>query len=381
MNDYDIKLRSMKSDIAFLNAQGYCIESANGIYHLIKSGNDKSDSNDNSFYDSADRIKIRKLILTLIISGSKNGYTANADGISEIETKLRHSNIDDNKDITKTIENTLEEMLEDGELLISGGKFVLTSVSPVQMPLSENDAMTLLELIGDASKGNPYEEILSGIEDKLEVALLGQDVDQKQYTKRVLQGGKHSMDSSFQKVIEKLEAARFTQNQITIKYKNKNGDEIGIEMAVALMLFVPGKKKLYLIGEAGERRVVIDCLRIESVIPTDKLNTIFKSEKYKELAETMFEISADDPVHVKVRFDNIRSIKDKLTRLANNRKYATVYEQDGDLFYEDEVSGLNDFAHYLRRFGYGALVIEPIELRDKMAETAERVLLAYGQKL
>lgn len=387
MKDYGISLRSMKSDIAFLNAQGHNIESVKGVYHLIGSASDSNASQkpeDSTFYDFADRKKIRKLILTLIISASKDGYTANYEGVKAISKKMSHPDdgVENNvPDISRTIENTLEDMLEDGELLISGGKYVLTATSPIQMPLSENDAITLMELIGDASKGNPYEEILNGIEDKLEIALLGQDVDQKQYTKRVLQGGKVAMDRNLQKVIEKLEAAHYTENQIIIKHKTVRGVKIEVEIAVGILLYVLGKKKMYLIGETGSRRVVIDCSRIEEVSALDRANSVFKSEEYKELAETMFEISGEDPVHVKVRFDNIRSIKDKLLRVVSNRKYASLYEQDGSFIYEDEISGISDFAHFIRGFGYGAEVIEPLELREKMAETAERILLAYGQEL
>lgn len=384
MKDHDIRLRSMKSDIAFLNAQGHVIESVNGVYHLINRDSDiknPDSDNSNAFYDSADRIKIRKLILTLIIAGSKKGYSADDEGIDSIVKKIRNDDSENAKDIFKTIENTLTDMLEEGELLISGGKYVLTSTAPIQMPLSENDAVMLLDLIGDTSKGSPYEDILDGIAYKLELALLGQEMGQKQYTKRVLQGGKVKMNAGFEKVIEKLEAAHYTENFIRINHKNKYGEDIDVVMEAGMLLYVPGKKKLYLVGETGKRRIVIDCMSITSVNQEDGKNTVFKSTVYKELAETMFEISNESPVHVKVRFDNISSIRDKLNRVAINRKYADVYELDGSIIYEDEVSGLNDFAHFIRRFGYGAEVIEPIELRDKMIKTTERVLAAYGQKL
>ena len=123
--------------------------------------------------------------------------------------------------------------------------------------------------------------------------------------------------------------------------------------------------------------MIINLANVIEVIKTDKPNNIFRSDKYLEMADAMFEISIDDPVHVKVRFDDIPSIRHKLYRLKSNTKKALVYKQGDSLIYEDMMSGLSDFAHYLRRFGYGVEVIEPMVLRQQMKDSCESLLKMY----
>ena len=97
------------------------------------------------------------------------------------------------------------------------------------------------------------------------------------------------------------------------------------------------------------------------------------------IVDAMFSISVEEPVHVKVEFDNIFAIREKLNRLRVNRPGARLTEEGGVLYYEDEVSGINDFAGYLRRFGYNCRVLEPERLRNIMKESARRILDAYRQ--
>ena len=46
---------------------------------------------------------------------------------------------------------------------------------------------------------------------------------------------------------------------------------------------------------------------------------------------------------------------------------------------EDTIRGLNDFANYLRKFGYGCKVIEPKELKEKMIFSVKRALDRYNE--
>ena len=134
-----------------------------------------------------------------------------------------------------------------------------------------------------------------------------------------------------------------------------------------------------MIGERENRPYVIHYTSIKDIKTTEYVNTIFQNEFYKKVTESMFCISVDEPVHVKVEFENLFQIKDKLSKLLVNRPNATLVVSGEVLVYEDDISGLNDFARYLRRFGYSCKVIEPVELKDKMLESAERILDAYAR--
>jgi predicted DNA-binding transcriptional regulator YafY len=55
-----------------------------------------------------------------------------------------------------------------------------------------------------------------------------------------------------------------------------------------------------------------------------------------------------------------------------------IYLED-KIIYTDVIYGIHDFARYLRSFGSACRVIEPLELRDVMKQTYERVLKNYGE--
>jgi len=385
MQNYGISPRTMKGDIAALNAKGFNIVglSSKKAYELIG-----AHSSENVFYDSPDRKKIRKLILSLIIASNTEGVSYDSEGIRYLCDKIGNPDdpldmLDeefDEKDISKTIENTIEEMLDDGEILNVMGRLRPSSFTPIQMPLSKNDAAELLYIIKSSAKGNPDEEILKNIANKLSLALSGVKLSESDFSKALLySGNKHYSDEADEKIKE-LNAASFTENAVRIKFKNRNSEEINAEVMAGILVYSKDKQKTYLIGEAGAKRIVIDVESIISIEETDLKNTIYRSDLYLEIAESMFEISSDDPVHVKVRFADIPSIRTKLQRLCKNRKNALVYKSGDNLIYEDNMSGLNDFAHYLRRFGYGAEVLEPLYFREKMAESTRKLLKVYGEE-
>lgn len=385
MSTYNISLRSMKGDIAALNAQGFVVVgvASKKAYELV-GGSQEEDV----FYDAADRKKIRKLIISLIVSSSKNGISFNHEGILYIRDRIGSPNdpLDilqedfEKKDITKTIEGTIEEMLTDGELLNINGILRPVSSALIQLPLSREDAINLLNLIKSLSKGNQHKEILDIIGNKLSLALYGEKLQSSDLEGSFIYSGNTQYDCTYEKAIKMLSDVAYENNAITVRYFNRKGREIETTVLAGLVVYSPDKRKTYLLGESNERCLIINLANVIEVTKTDIPNSIFRSDKYLEMADAMFEISIDDPVHVKIRFDDIPSIRHKLYRLKSNRKCAVIYKQGNSLIYEDMMSGLNDFAHYLRRFGYGVEVIEPVFLRQQMKESCESLLKMYREK-
>ena len=95
--------------------------------------------------------------------------------------------------------------------------------------------------------------------------------------------------------------------------------------------------------------------------------------------DEMFSVSTEEPVHVRVCFDNTFSIKEKLMRLLRRRRFATLTEQDGALYYEDTLRGIADFAHFLRQYGKSARVEAPEELKTMMVDSARLLLERYRE--
>ena len=96
--------------------------------------------------------------------------------------------------------------------------------------------------------------------------------------------------------------------------------------------------------------------------------------------QNMFSISIDKPYDVTIEFDNFGNIEQKINSLKKQRPNASIERNGKKFIYKDKVSGLDDFASYLRRFGFGVRVLEPEELRDKMRYSVTETQRLYQEE-
>lgn len=124
------------------------------------------------------------------------------------------------KDTTKTIENTIEEMLYDGDLHISGGKYIPASVTPLQMPLRNEDASRLLTLLISSSKGHPKEEILKEIARKLSLALAGVRLTDDDFVSNVISTYNTNTDENTNNIINLLEKEKYVRSKGSLNVRS-----------------------------------------------------------------------------------------------------------------------------------------------------------------
>ena len=94
----------------------------------------------------------------------------------------------------------------------------------------------------------------------------------------------------------------------------------------------------------------------------------------------MFSISIEPPTDVIVEFDNVANIERKLRYLSCQRRYASIEVSSKTIIYKDKISGLTDFAMYLRKFGKCVHVIKPAKLQEMMMYSINRTLSRYKEE-
>ena len=92
----------------------------------------------------------------------------------------------------------------------------------------------------------------------------------------------------------------------------------------------------------------------------------------------------DDAIDVEVEFKIFGNVVNKLEKLVESRnRYGVnaklIYNED-TVTYIDKVNSIYDIMAYLRSFGSSCTVIRPLELRDKMVESANMVLEQYRKE-
>lgn len=87
----------------------------------------------------------------------------------------------------------------------------------------------------------------------------------------------------------------------------------------------------------------------------------------------------ETPTHVKIRIrTGIRNLTQKITNdLQHRNGVGKLYENDGYLFYEDDIIGVQEFQRWLRAYGSSIQVIEPLFLRENIKAAAKTTLEYY----
>ena len=78
---------------------------------------------------------------------------------------------------------------------------------------------------------------------------------------------------------------------------------------------------------------------------------------------------------------NCFNIKERLEKMAANRKFAKLDISEDKIVYRDTVRGLSDVARYLRGFGRSCKVNKPEKLKQMMIESNDKVIEMYEEYL
>ena len=175
-----------------------------------------------------------------------------------------------------------------------------------------------------------------------------------------------------------------------ITYTNKKGQTLTTFFALGKIIYVIEKDSLYLLGKSYSEKVtndesidmILNVSRIQNIEELIFTHDCYNSSHYQEIVKNMFSISINEPIKVTVEFDRFGNIERKIRYLTYQRQGSASYEvKDNKIIYTDSISGLSDFAAYLRKFGKSVHVIEPQELKDKLAFSVTRTLNRYKEVL
>ena len=110
---------------------------------------------------------------------------------------------------------------------------------------------------------------------------------------------------------------------------------------------------------------------------TDLENTRYGNSEIREICEEMLRVSVDTAHTVLIEFENTQDIRDSLAGFMRTRKQASLTEKDGALVYRDTVRGIDDLARMVRKYGSACKVIEDDLLKQKVRESAKRIIERY----
>ena len=95
----------------------------------------------------------------------------------------------------------------------------------------------------------------------------------------------------------------------------------------------------------------------------------------------MLSISTEEAQSIKVRFDDLHFVENKINVLIKQRQTASLTKKSGYLEYTDTIRGLSDLRSYLRSFMNSYVVLEPSKLRDDTVVNLIKTLKLYGESV
>ena len=188
-------------------------------------------------------------------------------------------------------------------------------------------------------------------------------------------------------LFKKISQCDYDKFAVKLNTCNKTFKNSKFNFLTGMVVFSVENESLYLVGENiddNNKRIYIDVDDILSIENTSIPNNIFHSDIYKDIFNSMFTISAEAPVPVKVRFDNKFNIYKKIQRLHILRKNSkiepkNISKSDKYFYYTDTVSGLDDFASFIMTYGKSASIISPPELKEIVDASVRQTLSRYEE--
>ncbi|MBR5970865.1 MAG: WYL domain-containing protein [Lachnospiraceae bacterium] len=268
---------------------------------------------------------------------------------------------------------------------------------PVVLELNEEQCWEFFAMLENLKGGTPFDKHWESIHQKVATAL-GAEQSAVFEDERVIAVGRAYMHfDSVQERMRLFDGIPFRTTMVRGKLRDKSGEHWE-EFGVGAIVYSVEKDKLYIVTHRKGKRVkksalpkkeqqssrrdvyrIIDMDQLLKVSATNRKNDWYDSEDCRSFLDTAFSVSTEKTVRVEVRFKNTERNRKLLSGLEARRRHALYEEQSDALLYSDTVSGIGDFANFLRQFGSEARVIAPQKLKERMAATAQRVLERYGE--
>lgn len=184
--------------------------------------------------------------------------------------------------------------------------------------------------------------------------------------------------------MQMLNQYNYRTNILEIEYTTRQENSASILFCVGMIVYSLEKDTCYIIGKSKYNETVentiIDLKSVTKIKETEKQYSYYNQPYWESLYYSMFSISTEEAFDVEVEFDNIFNIERKIHQLASLRKNASIQILSEKIIYKDKISGLSDFASYLRRFGRAVKVLNPQNLKDAMMFSVERSLQRYEEE-
>jgi len=357
----DIRERSLKYYIKELRALGYKIISIRGKYKLV------TEECSRGALLSPQDLRILKILL---IVADNNGLLTRKELVNKVLLDL----CDEESISEKTVERAIKHCINKKLIYLDEENKFRLSVTTESIHVTDDDEIfKFMERCELYKTYTAFPDQVNEIKMKI---IKHTGFEPGEYTVYSI-GRPYKQRDNLKDILLQLEEKEYRKKAVYIAHRTRTGVRM-VKIHTATILYNADIDRSYVIGRVNGNIYFIPTSGIDSIYESDEPNNSYMDRKILNLLDQMFGSSIDGPHHVKVEFQNIFNIHERILRIHKNRKSSKLTVVGDKIIYEDTICGLYDFARFLRGFGYACRVLEPAELKEIMKRTYEKILQNYG---
>ena len=294
--------------------------------------------------------------------------------VAEINARFNHS-----KD-EKTIGRDLKELQQRQLITNHQGMYVVNSslvIPPIQLDAVEK--RLLLEHMAVQQEMSPLKDEAKSLTAKLHISLKLPRNDQDTI---VVHGRRPIEDFRRSHFCQRLEGYARASQKITILYRKSEQKTSEVRLNPLGIMYYWGLDNWYLVAEENDQDPTIKTYAVDRILAIEERGETFlhlpdfNLQDWYKYAWGVYR--SGNPIKVVIRFHNYYSTIKRVKAELSARKTCVWREDDEGLIMEDLVDGIGEVAVWVRSFGQGVEVIEPLELRAAVIADLEQMLKNYG---
>ena len=306
--------------------------------------------------------------------------TSVPQGLTILEIYKRFNRRDEEEISRKTVERTLKDLEKKNLIKRQGEEYVICSeqmLPPIQLALREKTL--LLEALNLASALAPISDEIKSLDAKLKL-WLGENTQSRETM--FVHGRTPTQDVHRSQCCYQLEEAARSRSRVEILYRKEEGAARILRVNPLGIVYYWVLDNWYLIAQDGRSQTIktylvnriLDVTRIKETLfpPVEGFNL----KAWYQFAWGVYRDQKPETVVIRFHphFSTLNRVREELAKRAT----CTLIEDGDGLLMNDQVEGLDELAVWLRGFGAGAEVLEPLALREKVTEEFTRLLKMYG---
>ncbi|SDI49906.1 WYL domain-containing protein [Desulfosporosinus hippei] len=312
---------------------------------------------------------LRQMEILRFISAYPNGVK-----VTEI-----YSRFNDHKN-EKTIGRDLKELLQRQLISNSQGNYAFNAnfvIPPIQLDTGEKSL--LFEHMAVQQEMSPLKDEAKSLTAKLHISL---NIPKNDQDTVIVHGRRPIEDLRRSHFCQRLEECARSCKRILILYRKKEGEVSELELNPLGIMYHWGLDNWYLAAQDNGQEGNIKTYAVDKILTIKELGGNFSRPMGFDLVE-WYKYSwgvyrSGKPAKVVIRFHNYYSTINRVKAELSFRETCVLREDNDGMIMEDMVDGLGELAVWLRSFGQGAEVLEPLELREAVIKDLEQIIENYG---